>query len=64
MDVLGALRAAAGEVFAGGPVAFAYLFGSQARGDARADEVDDLQRLDDLRAFRTAAASAADTDTS
>jgi predicted nucleotidyltransferase len=57
MDVLGALRDAASEVFAGEPVAFAYLFGSHARGDARPDSdvdvavhlTDDAEAQDYLR---------------
>lgn len=50
-DVFEALRAAAGEVFADQPVTFAYLFGSHARGDARADsDVDVAVRLSDATA--------------
>jgi hypothetical protein len=37
MDVIARLQAAAADVFADQPVQFAYLFGSHARGEARAD---------------------------
>lgn len=44
-DVLDRLRAAAPEALAGEPVVVAYLFGSQARGTARADSDVDVAAL-------------------
>jgi predicted nucleotidyltransferase len=48
MDVVEALRGAAGEVFADQPVVFAYLFGSHARGTARPNsDIDVAVHVDD-----------------